>query len=106
MEPTKKSNPSWFGFIIVLKDNCPFTRENLLEYLNKNKIGTRLVFGGNLTKQPYFLDYKIKYRIIRKLKNTDKIMANAFWIGVFPGITKGMINWIEQSFDIYLNNLK
>jgi len=105
VEPTKKSDPNWFGFLIVLKDNCPFTRENLLEYLNKNKIGTRLVFGGNLIKQPYFIDYKIKYRVIGKLKNTDKIMTNAFWIGLFPGITSEMIDFIEKKLSDYIKSL-
>lgn len=105
MEPTDKSKPNWFGFVIVLKDSCPFTRENLLEHLNKNKIGTRLVFGGNLTKQPYFLDYKIKYKIIGKLKNTDKVMTKAFWIGVYPGITEEMINWVEKCFEHYFKSL-
>lgn len=99
VNPTSGSDPSWFGFLITLKDNCGFSREDLLQYLNSKKIATRLLFAGNLIKQPYFIDYNIKYRKIGFLKNTDKVMTNTFWIGVYPGITDDMINWIEKSFN-------
>jgi len=104
VDPIKNSDPSWFGLLITLKDDCGFNREDFMKYLSSKKIGTRLLFGGNLTKQPYFIDYKIKYRMIGKLKNTDKIMRDTFWIGVFPGLKKPMLDWIEKSFTDYFKN--
>lgn len=98
---TPGSKPSWFGFLINLKKNAGTNREDLLRYLNQKKIGTRLLFAGNFTKQPYFIDNQIKYRKIGQLENTDEIMKNTFWIGVYPGITKEMIKWIETSFTDY-----
>lgn len=106
VEPTPKSNPSWFGFLITLTDKCPFTREELMEFLNERKIGTRLLFGGNLTKQPLFLNYDHKYRKVGSLKNTDLVMNRTFWIGTYPGITVEMINWVEKSFDDYFLKIK
>ena len=103
-EPTKSSKPSWFGLLMTLKDGCGFSRENFMEYLNSKKIGTRLLFAGNITKQPYFVNNKIKFRKVGSLKNTDKVMNDTFWIGVFPGLTKGMIDWIEKSFNDYLKD--
>lgn len=104
-EATENSDPSWFGFPITLKDNCPFTRKDILKYLNENNIGTRLLFGGNITKQPYFIENKIKYRIVCNLKNTDLIMNNTFWIGVYPGITEEKINYIMSIFDKFIKKL-
>ncbi|MFC1644682.1 lipopolysaccharide biosynthesis protein RfbH [Patescibacteria group bacterium] len=102
--PTENSDPSWFGFIMTVKDDCGFSREDLMKFLNDKKIGTRLLFGGNLTKQPYFLNYKIKHRIVGELKNTDTVMDNTFWIGVYPGINGEMMNWIEESFKEFLSS--
>ena len=102
-EATENSDPSWFGFLITLKDNCPFARTDLLKYLNENNIGTRLLFGGNITKQPYFIENKIEYRVVDHLKNTDFIMNNTFWIGVYPGITDEMITHIIKKFEKFLN---
>ena len=82
MEPTPKSIPSWFGFAITLKESKEFTRTNLLEHLASAKIGTRLIFAGNLTCQPYMDD--IKYKIKSDLTNTNNIMNNTFWVGVYP----------------------
>jgi CDP-6-deoxy-D-xylo-4-hexulose-3-dehydrase len=79
-EPTENSDPSWFGFPITLKENCPVTRLDLLTYLDQNKVGTRLLFAGNLTCQPYMIG--ANYRISGDLTNTDKVMNNTFWIGV------------------------
>lgn len=99
---TENSDPSWFGFLITLKDNCPFTRTELLNYLNEHKIGTRLLFAGNITKQPYFIENKIKYKVVDNLKNTDFIMKNTFWIGVYPGITNDMITYIVSILDKFI----
>lgn len=102
VEPTKNSSPSWFGILITLTEECKFTREKLLEFLNQRKIGTRLLFAGNLTKQPYFTNNKIIYRISGKLINTDIIMAKTFWVGTFPGITSEMIEWVSRSFSDFI----
>jgi CDP-6-deoxy-D-xylo-4-hexulose-3-dehydrase len=85
-EPEKNSEPSWFGFPLSLRKNIKFNRNNLTKYLNDNKIGTRLLFSGNLTKQPYMKD--INFKVHGILKNTDFIMENTFWIGLYPGLTK------------------
>jgi CDP-6-deoxy-D-xylo-4-hexulose-3-dehydrase len=91
------SNPSWFGFLIVVKENAGFTRNELTGYLEQNKIQTRNLFAGNLTKHPCFDEMRQKgegYRIVGDLKNTDFVMSNGFWIGVFPGMTKEMNQWM------------
>jgi len=85
---TENSEPSWFGFPLSLRDGTHFTREELLRFLDQEKIGTRLVFAGNVTKQPYFTETKIKFRISGQLTNTDKVMENSFWIGLYPGLTE------------------
>ena len=104
-EPTKKSDPSWFGFLITLKDDCGFDRDALINYLNERKIATRLLFAGNITKQPYFINYNIKYRIVGSLKNADKIMNDTFWIGLNPLVTEEMINWVESSFKNFIDKI-
>jgi CDP-6-deoxy-D-xylo-4-hexulose-3-dehydrase len=85
-EPEKNSNPSWFGFPLTLKNNNKCNRNDLIKYLNENKIGTRLLFSGNLIKQPYMRN--TNYRVHGELKNTDLIMENTFWIGLYPGLSK------------------
>ena len=82
----KNSDPSWFGFPISLKKNNKFNRSDFIKYLNNNKIGTRLLFGGNLTKQPYMKN--INFKVHGELKNTDFIMEHTFWIGVYPGLSQ------------------
>ena len=105
VEAIEKSDPSWFGFLITVKDGGPFTREDFLQYLNERKIATRLLFAGNITRQPYFVNYNVEYRKIGDLKNSDKVMTDTFWIGTFPGITEEMIDWIEKSFGEYIEKL-
>ena len=85
-EPEKKSEPSWFGFPLSLRENSKFNRNDLTQYLNNNKIGTRLLFSGNLTKQPYMKD--VNFKVQDELKNTDFVMENTFWIGLYPGLSK------------------
>jgi len=92
---TLNSQPSWFGVGIVLKGESEGQREKLLRFLEGKKIATRLLFGGNLIKQPYFENYGVKYRQVGRLKNTDKVMKDAFWIGCYPGINKVMIKYVE-----------
>jgi CDP-6-deoxy-D-xylo-4-hexulose-3-dehydrase len=91
------SNPSWFGFLIAVKKDAGFTRNELTEYLELNKIQTRNLFAGNLIKHPCFDEMRQTgegYRIVGELKNTDFVMTNGFWIGVFPGMTKEMNQWM------------
>jgi len=93
-KPEKYSDPSWFGFPVLVKDTAPFKRANIVNYLEDNKIATRMLFGGNLTKQPAYKNSK--YRIFGGLKNTDMVMNGLFWIGVYPGLTKPMLRYIEK----------
>lgn len=91
------SNPSWFGFLIAVKEDAGFTRNELTGYLEQNKIQTRNLFAGNLTKHPCFDEMRQTgegFRIVGELKNTDFVMTNGFWLGVFPGMTKEMNNWM------------
>jgi CDP-6-deoxy-D-xylo-4-hexulose-3-dehydrase len=85
-EQEKNSEPSWFGFPLTLKKNNKYNRNDLVKHLNENKIGTRLLFSGNLTKQPYMKN--INFKVHGDLKNTDLIMENTFWIGLYPGLSE------------------
>jgi CDP-6-deoxy-D-xylo-4-hexulose-3-dehydrase len=97
---TEHSDPSWFGFPITLKENCPVTRLDLLTYLDQNKVGTRLLFAGNLTRQPYMAG--ANYRISGDLTNTDNVMQNTFWIGVQPALTRDMLEFAAAKIENYL----
>jgi CDP-6-deoxy-D-xylo-4-hexulose-3-dehydrase len=99
-EATTNSEPSWFGFPLTVRDCNLINRESLLKFLNEKKIGTRLLFAGNLTKQPYMKN--IKYKIADDLNVADKIMKNTFWIGVFPGLHKEHFQYIYEAFKVFL----
>ncbi len=99
-QATEHSDPSWFGFPITLKENSPVTRLDLLTYLDQNKVGTRLLFAGNLTSQPYMQG--AHYRISGDLTNTDNVMNNTFWIGVQPALTREMLEFAAQKIESYL----
>jgi CDP-6-deoxy-D-xylo-4-hexulose-3-dehydrase len=101
-EATINSNPSWFWFLLSLKENIWFTREELLQFLNEKKIWTRLLFAWNYLKQPAFLDYVRDYRVVWDLKNTDYIMKNTFWIWVFQGLNKEKLDKIILAFNEFL----
>ena len=88
-EATANSEPSWFGFLLSVKENAPFTRNQLVQHLESKRIGTRLLFGGNLTRQPAYKG--LNYRVIGDLKNTDWAMQNSFWLGLFPNLTQEML---------------
>ena len=94
---TENSNPSWFGFPITLKDNCGSNRVDLLKFLDNHKIGSRLLFAGNLTKQPYFAD--VEYRIVGELTHTDKTMNDTFWIGVQPALTNDHLDFVVEKIE-------
>lgn len=96
------AEPSWFGFILTLKDDAPFKRKELLEYLEQKGIGTRLLFAGNMLRQPAFTNNDIRYRVIGDLKNTDRIMMNTFWIGVWPGINKDKTEYMIYKFEEFM----
>jgi CDP-6-deoxy-D-xylo-4-hexulose-3-dehydrase len=100
---TLHSEASWFGFVISLKEDSGFSRENLLQFLNENKIWTRLLFAWNYLKQPAFLDYVENYRVIWDLKNTDYIMNNTFWIWVFPWLNKEKLDYIILKIKEFIN---
>ena len=100
------SKPSWFGFLIAVKEDAGFTRNELTGYLEQNKIQTRNLFAGNLTKHPCFDEMRQTgegYRIVGELKNTDFVMTNGFWIGVFPGMTKEMNQWMIKCISDFCN---
>jgi CDP-6-deoxy-D-xylo-4-hexulose-3-dehydrase len=99
-EATPDSDPSWFGFPITIRDTAGINRVDLLKYLDQNKIGTRLLFAGNLTRQPYFEGRT--YRVSGELARTDEVMNNTFWIGVYPGLDEAMLSFVVEKIEAYL----
>jgi CDP-6-deoxy-D-xylo-4-hexulose-3-dehydrase len=95
--PTENSNPSWFGFPITLKDGCGVSRVDVTKFLDSHKIGSRLLFAGNLLKQPYFRD--VEYRVVGELTHTDKTMNDTFWIGVQPALTEEHLNFVIEKME-------
>lgn len=96
-EIEKEADPCWFGFMIVVRDGAPFTKLDLVKYLEERKIATRSLFAGNLLKHPAYLG-RSDMRVAGKLKNSDKIMNDGFWIGVYPGISSEMTHYVLESF--------
>ena len=94
-QATPKSDPSWFGFPISMRDGAPFKRDDLIKHLNEKKIGTRLLFGGNLIRQPYMKGRN--YRVHGSLDSSDKVMRDTFWLGVYPGLGNGEIDYIVDT---------
>lgn len=92
---TEYSNPSWFGFALTVKPGCPKTRNEIVQKLNEKKIGTRLLFGGNLLRQPAFIG--TPRRVVSDLANTDRVMNDTFWIGVWPGLSIEMLDYVIGS---------
>lgn len=95
------SEPSWFGFPILVKYSAPFTRDDMVEYLENNKIATRMLFGGNLIRQPAYQN--IEFRQVDSLENSDLVMNNLFWIGVYPGIDNAKMDYVVQVLNNFLN---
>ena len=98
-EATAGSEPSWFGFPITVRESAGIARVELLKYLDQYKIGTRLLFAGNLTRQPYFEGRT--YRISGELTNTDRIMNDTLWIGVYPGLSEDMLNFVVEKIEAF-----
>lgn len=94
---TEHSTPSWFGFPITLKENCGVNRVDLIKYLDQNNIGTRLLFAGNLTRQPYFKE--VEYRMVGELVNTDITMNQTLWLGIYPGLGHEHLDYIADKLE-------
>ena len=98
-EATPNSDPSWFGFPMVLRQDSGTRRVDLLTYLDQNRIGTRLLFAGNLTRQPYMIGRN--FRVSGELTNTDIVMNQTFWVGVYPGLEEPQLDYIAQRLEEY-----
>lgn len=107
-EPQAGSVPSWFGFLITIKDNRQFTRNDLVQYLEDNGIQTRNLFAGNILRHPLFetMQEGVDYRVAGELVNTDKIMNDSFWVGVYPGMSDEMIEFMVDKITIFVKNIK
>jgi len=103
-EATSKSDPAWFGFPITIKENVPFSRPELLQFLSERKVDTRPLFAGNITRQPYFKN--VNFRISGNLRNTDKIMNQSFWIGVYPDLNENILNYVINQFEEFITIIK
>ena len=101
-ESLDNCDPSWFGYPLTLKKQCKFDRREITTFLEQSKIGTRLLFGGNLLRQPAYKN--ITYRQIGTLENTDLVAENTFWVGIYPGITKDMLNYIHDTISQFVNS--
>lgn len=98
-EATQNSDPSWFGFLMTIRDNAPFSREAIVNHLEANKIQTRMLFSGNIIKHPCFDEMRQSqkgYRVAGSLETTDKVMSSAFWVGVYPGLTEPMVQFMVE----------
>lgn len=105
-ELDKKVNPSWFGFLMTVRENTPFTRNEMVQFLENNNIQTRLLFAGNFLRQPCFntlREEKEGYRVVGSLDNTDRIMNNSFWIGVYPGMTNDKMDYMVSKIKEFIN---
>jgi CDP-6-deoxy-D-xylo-4-hexulose-3-dehydrase len=96
-EPTLNSTPSWFGFPVTIKEESGVSRLDLLKFLDQNKIGSRLLFAGNLTRQPYFEG--IEHRVVGELTNTDRTMNQTFWIGIFPALNEEHFEFVADKME-------
>ncbi len=101
-EAAVNTQPSWFGFLLTLKDDCPFTRKELIQYLHDHKIVTRMFLAGNIINQPYFQSYAIDYRVSGKLPNTDHVMRGSFWVGCYQAIDKERREYVVKVFTEFL----
>ena len=101
-EPTPNSDPSWFGFAMTVRPEAPFTRSALVQFLESRRIGTRLLFGGNLLRQPAYR--QIAHRVVGDLAHTDIVANGTFWIGVYPGLTDTMVDYMIESVEAFVSS--
>jgi CDP-6-deoxy-D-xylo-4-hexulose-3-dehydrase len=99
-EATPNSDPSWFGFPMTLRPEANVSRVDLLGYLDQHKIGTRLLFAGNLTRQPYMIGRN--FRVSGELTNTDRVMHDTFWTGIYPGLSEEMLDFVAEKIETFL----
>jgi CDP-6-deoxy-D-xylo-4-hexulose-3-dehydrase len=97
---TPNSNPSWFGFPITVRDQAPFSRDELVRHLTETGVHTRFLFGGNLIRQPYMKDRA--YRVVGSLENSDKVMTSTFWVGVYPALGERALNYIADQIRAFV----
>ena len=102
-EATENSSPSWFGYPVMIRKNSKISRVDFLKFLDNYKIGTRLMFAGNLIRQPYFKN--VNYRVVGNLKNTDLVVDRLFWVGIYPGLSREKIAYIADRFRFYCESL-
>jgi CDP-6-deoxy-D-xylo-4-hexulose-3-dehydrase len=105
-EPTPRSKPSWFGFLILVRQGTGVTRDGLVEALEKARVQTRMLFAGNLVRQPCFDEMRTTrtaFRVVGDLTNTDRLMNDAFWFGVYPGMTEAHVDHICSTIESYLS---
>jgi CDP-6-deoxy-D-xylo-4-hexulose-3-dehydrase len=95
-----EADPSWFGFLLTVREDAGFSKTDIVTYLEENKIATRMLFAGNLTRHPCFEG--VEYRICGELANTDRVMDDTFWIGVYPGLTEEMIEHTLNVFEHFI----
>ena len=103
-QPTPGSEPSWFGFPLAVREEAPFTRNEVVRYLERRKIATRLLFGGNLVRQPAYRE--VPHRVVGDLENSDFVMNHVFWIGVYPGLTEEMISFVIEKIREFVKGEK
>ena len=103
-EATPRSDPSWFGFPLTVRDGAGFTRDEIVQFLNANKIATRFLFGGNLIRQPYMQGRS--YRVVRDLRNADIVTERTFWVGLFPGLTPDHIGYMLEQFARFIKGAR
>lgn len=102
-KPTENSDPSWFGFLLTVRKDAPFSRNDITNYLEDNQIATRLLFSGNIIRHPCFDN--IKYKVYGDLKNTDIVTNDTFWLGVYPGLNEDMLRYILEIFEKFTSLL-
>jgi len=102
-EATPHGDPSWFGFLLTVRPDAPFDRNVLISFLEEHKIATRLLFAGNLIRQPAY--QRVKHRVVGELVNTDTVVTQTFWIGVYPGLTPEMIEYVLHVFERFFRKL-
>ncbi len=98
---TPHSNPSWFGFVITVRENAGFTRADLVRFLEANRVETRSLFAGNLLRHPAF--QSIPHRVVRDLVNTDTVMNNTLFVGVYPGLDSARLDHVSAVFDRFMS---